>query len=266
MLLWVEAALGVILAETLVTYAVAAAMTRDAQRPKGAAGRRLFWLLREWMWETLFVAIAVFVWPFDTLLRKNRHDAERPLIVIVHGLFCSPAHWLLFARRLRGVGITNVIRPKYMGAGGLEEWSAALADGLRGHRGGIIFIGHSFGGLAAAHAAAQLPRGAVKKIITLGAPFDGTVMSYFGIAPAGRRLIPGTDYLRLTREVVAALETPFTCFWSRFDQLVVPGESARLEKAENIEMEGMGHTGYLFSRELADRVIAVVANIADGPR
>ncbi len=258
MLLWVEAALLLTLAEALATYAVAAAMTCDAPPPKANAGRRLFWLLREWIYETLFIATALFVWPFDTLLRKNRRDAARLLVVIVHGLFCSPAHWLLLAYRLRRAGIANVIRAKYIGAGGLEEWSARLAEGLRDHKGGIIFVGHSFGGLAAAHATAQLPRGAVKKIITLGTPFEGTVMSYFGIAPAGRRLIPGTGYLRSTREVIAALDTPFTCFWSRFDQLVVPGESARLAKADNIEMEGLGHTGYLFSRDVAERIIAQV--------
>ncbi|TBR20996.1 MAG: alpha/beta fold hydrolase [Candidatus Nitrosotenuis sp.] len=258
MFLWVEAALLLTLAETLATYAVAAAMTRGAPPQKAGAATRLFWLLREWLYEIIFIAIAVFVWPADTLLRKNRRDAERPAVVIVHGLFCSPAHWLPLAYRLRRAGIANVVRPRYHGAGGLEEWSARLADGLRGHKGGIVFIGHSFGGLAAAHATALLPRGAVKRIITLGTPFEGTVMSYFGIAPAGRRLIPGTPYMRETDKVVAALETPFTCYWSRFDQLIVPGESARLAKAENIELEGMGHTGYLFSRDVADRLIALI--------
>lgn len=258
MLLWVEAALFLPLAETLITYAIAAIMTRGVPSPPVNAGVRIHWLLREWIYELIFIAIAFFVWPFDAVLRKNSRDAERPLIVIVNGLFCSPTHWLPLALRLSRAGIANVIRPKYQGAGGLEEWSARLAGGLRDHKGGIIFIGHSFGGLAAAHAASQLPRGSVWKIITLGAPFGGTVMSYFGIAPAGRRLIPGTEYLRRTNDVIAALEIPFVCFWSRFDQLVVPGESARLPGAENIEMEGLGHTGYLFSRAVADRIIALL--------
>lgn len=258
MLLLIEAALLITLAETLITYTVAFAVAPRQPSSSTMAGVRIHWLLREWIYELLFIVIAVGVTPFDVLLRKNRRDAECPLVVIVHGLFCTPAHWLLLAWRLRRAGIANVIRPAYQGAGGLEEWSAWLADALRDHKGGIVFIGHSFGGLAAAHAASILPKGAVRKIITLGAPFGGTVMSYFGISSAGRRLIPGTEYLRMTREVIATLEIPFTCLWSRFDQLVVPGESARLAGAESIEMEGLGHTGYLFSGAVADRVIAVL--------
>ncbi|MBI5636428.1 MAG: alpha/beta fold hydrolase [Nitrospinae bacterium] len=262
MLLLVETAFFITLAETLITYAVAAAMTRHMPSPPVTAAVRICWLLREWIYEILFIAIVLLVMPFDALMKKRRRDAERPLIVIVHGLFSTPAHWLPLALRLRRAGIANVIRPKYQGAGGLEEWSARLAEGLRDHKGGIVFIGHSFGGLAAAHAASLLPRGAVRKIITLGAPFGGTVMSYFGIAPAGRRLIPGTDYLRATRDVIAALEIPFTCLWSRFDQLVVPGESALLPGAENIEVEGLGHTGYLFSRDVAERIAALLRDFS----
>lgn len=258
MLLLVEAALFITLAETLITYTVASAVAPRQPPSSAKVGVRVYWVLREWVYELIFIAIAFFVMPFDALLRKNRRNAERPLVVIVHGLFCTPAHWLPLAWRLRRAGIANVIRPKYMGAGGLEEWGARLAEGVRDHKGGIVFVGHSFGGLAAAHAASLLPRGAVRKIITLGAPFDGTVMSYFGISPAGRRLIPGTGYLRATRDVIAALEVPLTTFWSRFDQLVVPGESARLPGAEHIEMEGLGHTGYLFSAAVADKIISLV--------
>lgn len=258
MLLLVEALFLLTLAETLITYAVASAVSPRQPRPSATVSVRTYWLLREWVYELIFIAIAFFVMPFDALLRTNRRDAERPLTVIVHGLFCTPAHWLPLAWRLRRAGIANVIRAKYMGAGGLEDWAARLAEGVRDHKGGIVFIGHSFGGLAAAHAASMLPRGAVRKIITLGAPFNGTVMSYFGISSDGRRLIPGTEYLRATRDVIATLEIPFTTIWSRFDQLVVPGESARLPGAEHVEMEGMGHTGYLFSGDVAARVIVLL--------
>lgn len=258
MLLWLEAALFLPLADMLITYAAGTIITRDHLPPPAKAGTRIYWFLREWIYQLAYIAIALFVMPFDAVLKKNRWDAERPLIVIVHGFFSTPAHWLPLAFRLRRAGIVNVIRPRYQGAGSLEDCGVRLAELLRDHKGGVVFIGHSFGGLAAVHAASRLPRGAVRKIIALGAPFGGTVMSYFSPTPAGRRLIPGSGFLAETRDLAAALEIPITCFWSGFDQLVVPASNALLPGAENIEVEGLGHTGYLFSRDVAERLIALL--------
>ncbi len=258
MLLWVEAALFIPLADMLITYAAGTIIARDQPPLPAKGGARIFWLLREWIYQLAYVIIALFVMPFDALFKKNRRDAARPLIVIVHGFFSTPAHWLPLAFRLRRAGIVNVIRPRYQGAGSLEDCGVRLAKELRDHKGGIVFIGHSFGGLAAVYAASLLPPGKVRKIIALGAPFGGTVMSYFSPTPAGRRLIPGNEFLSTTRDLAANLKIPFACFWSRFDQLVVPAESALLPWAENIEIEGLGHTGYLFSRDVADRVAALV--------
>lgn len=262
MLLWLEAALFLPLADTLITYAAGTILTRDQPTLPAKAGARIYWLLREWICQLAYIVIALFVMPFDSVLKKRRWDAERPLIVIVHGFFSTPAHWLPLAFRLRRAGIANVIRPRYQGAGSLEDCGVRLAKLLRDHKGGVIFIGHSFGGLAAVHAATRLPRGTVRKIIALAAPFGGTVMSYFSPTPAGRRLIPGNKFLIETRDLAASLKIPITCFWSGFDQLVVPASNALLPGAENIEVEGLGHTGYLFSHDVADRIIALLKDLS----
>lgn len=229
-------------------------------RPPAAAkgGTPLFWFLREYVFLLFYLALALFGMVFDLLLKKRRPDPGRPAIVILHGLFSTPVHWLPLEFRLRRAGFSNIIRPAYQRGSAVEQWVARLADELRKHEGGIVFVAHSIGGLVATMTAERLPKGAVRGIITCGAPFGGSLMARFAFSRAGRQLLPENG---LVRESVAAAkrsDLPFTCLWSKFDQLVLPAESATLPGAVNIEMEGLGHTGYHFSHAVTEQIVAAL--------
>jgi hypothetical protein len=54
-----------------------------------------------------------------------------------------------------------------------------------------------------------------------------------------------------------------TCIYSSKDNMILPVESARLPWAENIVLDGMGHTGLIYRRAALN---AAIAGLQDKPR
>jgi triacylglycerol esterase/lipase EstA (alpha/beta hydrolase family) len=206
-----------------------------------------------------YLFMSTFVSPVDQLFGKRRDDITLekgggPLIIILHGYLSVPTHWLLLQSRLRRRGFHNVVRYSYHSiAGSIEEWSTVLAQKVEPHReNGVIFIGHSMGGIVALWASAKLPKGTVKKIITMGTPFEGTLMADLAITVNARKLYPYTEVIETTKRLLEEMEKEIelVCLWSGFDELVVPPESAAPDRAnKTVEVKGIGHTGYHFEAD-----------------
>lgn len=236
-------------------YALAAWEGRGRAAGASKPGERLSWFAKEYCWLLIYIGITIFIAPFDFILRKRSFEpkGEGPLVVILHGYMALPAHWMYGAWRLRRAGYRNVFRHSYHSlGGGLENWAGALAEKLRPHaERGIILAGHSAGGLVALWAAARLPKGSVKNIVTLASPIGGTLMARNALSPNARVLVPGSAEIEKIKRILTAVDFPLVCAWSGFDQLVVPGESAAPAGAHCVEARGMGHTGWHFEADLA---------------
>ena len=257
----VEALLFIPLGFLVVTYALSMWVSRYDQRSKAGAGTQIYWLCKEYFWMITYLFISTFISPFDRLLggRGGAIKLDKnggPLIIILHGYLSVPTHWIILGSRLRRKGFTNVIRYSYHSiAGSIEEWSAVLAKKLEPvGENGIIFIGHSMGGIVALWTAAKLPKGTVKKIITMGAPFEGTLMADMAITVNARKLFPYTPEIETTKQMLDNLDkdVDLICLWSRFDELIVPAESAAPDRAnKKVEVKGIGHTGYHFEADVS---------------
>lgn len=248
------------LAFVAATYALSMWISRHEPRRPARPGTAIYWLCKEYFWMIVYLFIATFISPVDQMLRKNRHTFTvdpngGPLIVILHGYLSVPTHWLILQRRLNNKGFRNVLRHSYHSlAGSINEWADELVKLLEPHsRQGIVLIAHSLGGVVAVWAAAKLPKGTVKKIITMGTPFEGTLMADFAITFNGRKLYPYTPEIETTKKLVEEVDggIEFICLWSRFDELIIPSESAAPERARKVELKGMGHTGYHFEADLS---------------
>lgn len=242
------------LAFLCVAYGLAAWAGRGAARRASKPGERLFWFAREYCWTLVYLCVAVFVAPFDFVFRRRKlsPEGEGPLVVLLHGYFALPAHWIFGAWRLRRAGHKNVFRHSYHAfGGGLESWSETFAEKLRPHSArGIILVGHSAGGIVALWAADRLPEGSVRKVVVLASPLDGSLMARYAASPNARSLAPGSREIAKTRDILARTSVPVVCGWSDFDQLVVPGSSGAHARAANVELRGLGHTGWHFQADL----------------
>ncbi|MBI5178980.1 MAG: alpha/beta fold hydrolase [Nitrospinae bacterium] len=248
------------LAFVLIAYALSAWLSRFEPRRSARPGTMLFWLCKEYYWMIIYLFIATFVSPFDQMVRKKKWNFQvdekgGPLIVILHGYLSVPTHWLPLQKKLKRRGFKNILRYSYHSlAGSIEAWSTELAKRMEPfHEHGIVFVGHSMGGVVAAWAASKMPKGSVKKIITMGSPFAGTLMADFALTFNARKLYPYTPEIEKTKKLLEELDPDieFVCLWSRFDQLIVPPESAAPERARAVEMKGLGHTGYHFEADIS---------------
>jgi pimeloyl-ACP methyl ester carboxylesterase len=100
---------------------------------------------------------------------------DRPLVILVHGLWMTGVEMGLLARRLRAAGFctrafryVSVIRD-------VPQHAARLADFLRKVDGPQIhFIGHSMGGLLVQHALYEFKGARIGRVVALGTPFGGS--------------------------------------------------------------------------------------------
>jgi pimeloyl-ACP methyl ester carboxylesterase len=111
----------------------------------------------------------------------------------------------------------------------------------------VILVGHSMGGMIARNYV-QNRGGAVnvERVVTLGSPHHGSKLAPFALSPMGKTLLPGSEFIRRFNSAAWPQATPLFSIYTRYDNIVVPAELARMDGAKAIELDGMGHTALLF--------------------
>ena len=173
------------------------------------------------------------------------HSGTRGGVVLLHdwGLNRGALWWL--RRRLLRAGWTPICCTAYNAFSGDI---AAAADRLRDSIETIapaVVIGHGVGGLVARYFARHHPSTSVRRIVTLGTPHRGTLLS----PPGGlRQLAPDSPLLRdMTTGDHVPQEFDVIAIQSRFDATILPPMNAEYPRAFNIRVSGVGHYALLFS-------------------
>jgi triacylglycerol lipase len=99
-------------------------------------------------------------------------------------------------------------------------------------------------------------------MVTLGSPHHGSKLAPFALSPMGKNLLPGCEFLTRFNSVPWPEGTPATSIFTRYDNIVLPAESAQMEGARHIELDGMGHTALLFHPRALQTVIEALSNKA----
>lgn len=189
---------------------------------------------------------------------EARPDDGHPVVLMVHGFGGQRGNFLPMQGYFRWKGRTRSFSV------GFEETNApaAMADELRvfiaeiaevhdlAEDDSIDLVAHSMGGLIC-RVALEDPAVArrVRHLVTLGTPHSGTFAARFAGTGSAHALRPGSDLVvRLAAQLPwtgpPALP-PITALWSGSDVLLLPAEAAKLEGADNLEMEGFTHLSYL---------------------
>lgn len=222
-------------------------------------------LLRAWACE--WVAYErIFSWqqPFaehrypDYLPKGNSTRA----VLLVHGFSCNRGLWNPWMRRLRAQGTPCVALTLEPAFGSIDGYAAQIESALQAlaRLGGPppVIVAHSMGGLAVRawlrrYGGSASGESRFSRVMSLGAPHAGTVMASFSPAVNARQMCRRSAWL----DELALAESPelaarFSCYFSGFDQVVCPAETAVLSGSTAIEVAGSGHLNLLFE----DRVFA----------
>ncbi len=203
--------------------------------------------------------------PFEPWLRDSRgHGRDGVPVVLVHGFFSNAGYWHVLKRFLAERGVANLhtlnLEPPF---GDLTEYTASLRariEALHAESGPVVLVGHSMGGLVC-RAATCATR--VQRVITLGAPYRGTLGAWLMTGRNVRQMRPGSAWLQELERAPAVV--PTVSIYGYYDNVVVPYSSAVLGGADNIPLPDVGHLDMGFSPQVLEcvyrHIIAVHPNV-----
>jgi len=119
----------------------------------------------------------------------------------------------------------------------------------------VVVIGHSKGGLIGKYLLANNNQnGKIIKVIAISTPFGGSLRAKRIPFGSRKELIPNSILLsELAKR--SDVNKNITSIFGKFDALVKPLASCRLEGAKNIQIDVYGHHGILFSKEIGEVIL-----------
>jgi len=249
----------------LVTAAFLALLRGERLRAHREA---LGWLTREW----LGTALVILIRPLGTWMRppfaaagapREPEDlppaaAMAPPVIMVPGYGMNRSCFTFLAAWLRrrgwrwvwGINNQPVSRPVPVYAANLAQRVEELCQASGAAE--VDIVAHSMGGLIAAWYVGHLGgQRRVRRLVTLGTPWQGSRIAVFGRQRESMDLLPGSEIVtRLGPPTV-----PTTCIWSRGDTIVLPPEHALRPGARHHELPWVGHLSLLLSAR-AYRLVA----------
>jgi hypothetical protein len=116
-------------------------------------------------------------YPLDWIIKKSERFLWTPCsepVILTHGFGGARSNLFALSTYLRLAGFDNVTHFEYPRWQSIADSAAQLGAIVREKDAGdgVHLIGHSFGGSIARRYATNAPRGAVRSLITLGAPYS----------------------------------------------------------------------------------------------
>ena len=238
--------------------------TRPELTEKRMTGSNLRLIGRLFVPEVVFNFVTLLVFPLGMINRQPELRRGIEPVLLLNGLFDNQASWFWFKHCLRRNGISNIVTvnlSSWHSEEVLTELLAKQVDEMRLRLGvnRVSLVGHSMGGIIARNYV-QLRGGEdkVARLICLGSPHRGSKLASFSMVPLGKLLIPGSDFLQRLNAAPPPQGPRTTNIYTRKDNMVLPNSHCRLEWAEEIELDNMGHTSLIYRRPAIDAVVAAL--------
>ncbi|MEV6110271.1 alpha/beta fold hydrolase [Streptomyces sp. NPDC051940] len=219
-------------------------------------------LIRVRLLEMLVLAGHLMLYPTGIRAEQSAPDAAHrlptsrrtpPPVLLLHGFIDNRSVFALLRRSLHRHGWRHVQALNYSPLT-CDVRAAAAQLGRHveetcrrtGHD-RVDIVGHSLGGLIARYYVQRLGGDRrVRTLVTLGTPHAGTRIALLLAAhPIVRQMRPGSDVIEELALPAPGCATRFVAFWSEFDELMVPVETARIDHpdllARNVPVRGVGH-------------------------
>jgi triacylglycerol esterase/lipase EstA (alpha/beta hydrolase family) len=210
-----------------------------------------------------FVAIAGHA-PAMLLYRFLARDpAPAPAaapVLLVHGVLCNAGVWHRFQRNCARHGIGPVYSisygPPLASIDTFAEQLATRVDEVLAATGAprLTLVAHSMGGLVVRAYLARYGGTKVRRVVTLGTPYEGSVHAYLMAGTSLSQLRPGNAWLGALGPPDVAAMPPIVSVWSWHDTMVAPQTSSRIAFGRNVEVAGVGHNALLSDPQVFARV------------
>ena len=230
-----------------------AVVALDSGAPRRPSRAALGGFAREWAAHVL----AAFTLPWAVLVPRARPAIGAALhpvpVVLLPGYLMNQACFWPLSAYLRRRGWAWVLplnnrprsAPVVAYARALDERIEALCKETGAAQ--VDIVAHSMGGIIAAVYINRMGGDRrVRRLVTLGTPWQGTRMWVFAHLRQGLDLAPGCDAILAARSP----GVPTTQIWSRSDHLVIPTAHNLCPGVAGIEVERVGHVSMLVSAQV----------------
>ncbi len=220
--------------------------------------------LRGLVVETLGTIVAVLAIPLGALPWRRMPDdgrPRRPPVVFVPGYLMTRSCLWLLRWRLARAGWRDAVGYNYRtfhgdlhaaarGLGTLIEDVAATRAASR-----VVVVAHGMGGLVARLCLHHHAHPCVRTLVTLGTPHQGSKLHALALDPMAQDMRAGSElFEELDSDGALPHRVDVTAIYSSFDLTVVPSSAGQCPGASNIEVEGVGHVGLLWSGRVFELV------------
>ena len=214
--------------------------------------------------EYVLTLLSFALYPFGLIRsRLPRFDRQKPILLLVHGLYlnrasCFYLHWRL---KQSNHHIVSINLPPWRGLERLTECIDRTVSALhqQGFTGPIDLVGHSLGGIIARNYVQR--RGGdqhIRHCITIAAPHYGSKIVPFALSELARQLSPRSQFIEQLSQSPWPQHVGFFSIFSPTDSIVLPPGRNRHEHATNIEVMHSGHTSLLYHHETYRHILDIV--------
>ena len=230
----------------------------------------LSWFFREWAAHVVIVPLLLTGW-WPTLPKKlaspgdlaaedpsDTDQDERVPVLLVHGYGRNRACFRFLSIYLRTRGW------RWIWATNHRPWSSPIpvyaerlgraVDLLIESSGSprVDIVAHSMGGVVAAWYLAKLDgTSKVRRLVTMGTPWQGSRTHVFALRQEGRDFAPDSEVISQIQD----LKHDITSIWSDSDPKVFPTTSAQHTHSQSIQLPGLGHLEMLMSARVFRAVV-----------
>lgn len=199
----------------------------------------------------------MLIFPFEWKWKRKGEKA----VLLVHGYLNNSNIWMYFGNYLKRAGLGPIYTINLKNPfKSIEEYSKKVKkrvdelfkEGIKE----VDLVGHSMGGLVCLYFALKFEsKVKIKKIVCIGTPFEGTKTAFYGFGKCAKQMRYHSFFTkRLKRDVLKDKRFTIYCVATKLDQIVIPFDSAILEKKENLIVNDLGHASLIFSKRVAKRV------------
>ena len=125
----------------------------------------------------------------------------------------------------------------------------------------VVVVAHSMGGLVARSYVRAFGPSHVRRLVTLGTPYAGSMHAWLMHGASLTDMRPGSRYLGSLREPTAEEKAvPTVSIWSWHDTMVTPQTSARLNYGANVILAKIAHNALIGDAGVQRRVADEISN------
>ena len=185
-------------------------------------------------------------------------------VLLLHGVLCNAGVWHSMKKYLTRHGIGPIYAlsygPPLASIDLFAEQTAEKIDAILAATGAeqVVMVAHSMGGLVARAYLRRYGGAKVRRLITVGAPHQGSMLAYIFPGISLSQLRPRNAWLSELHASGTTDHPPIVSLWSWHDSMVAPQTSSVLERAENVALMGIGHNALLRDPEVFERVAAEI--------